>query len=122
MASESKKRKCKNTAYDRGGEKGKIHYLRRYAMYHKKNRVAANKEAVIDEEDIIKDEPDTEHTDMQPVRHGKWIHVESYRDCEGDFYSKYKCSCCDFILGGVYESSDLTNFCGGCGADMRGEK
>ena len=34
MASESKKRKCKNTHYDRGGEKGKIHYLKGYAMYN----------------------------------------------------------------------------------------
>ena len=43
MASESKKRKCHNTLYDRGGEKGKIHRLKRYAMYHKKERVANNK-------------------------------------------------------------------------------
>lgn len=43
MASESKKRKCKNTRYDRGGEKGKIHRLKRYAMYHKKDRVESNK-------------------------------------------------------------------------------
>jgi hypothetical protein len=43
MASESKKRKCRNTLYDRGGEKGKIHYLKGYAMYHKKERVNANK-------------------------------------------------------------------------------
>lgn len=44
MASQSKKRKCKNTRYDRGGEKGKVHYLKGYAMYHKKERVANNKE------------------------------------------------------------------------------
>lgn len=43
MASESKKRKCKNTYYDRGGEKGKIHYLKGYVMYHKKERVFNNK-------------------------------------------------------------------------------
>ena len=43
MSSESKKRKCKNTYYDRGGEKGKIHRLKGYAMYHKKDRVANNK-------------------------------------------------------------------------------
>lgn len=43
MASQSKKRKCKNTHYDRGGEKGKIHYLKGYAMYYKKERVANNK-------------------------------------------------------------------------------
>lgn len=50
MASESKKRKCHNTLYDRGGEKGKIHRLKRYAMYHKKNRVANNK-AIKEQED-----------------------------------------------------------------------
>ena len=43
MASESKKRKCHNTKYDRGGEKGKLHYMKGYAMYHKKDRVAAKK-------------------------------------------------------------------------------
>ena len=43
MASESKKRKCKNTRYDRGGEKGKVRRLKGYAMYHKKDRVASNK-------------------------------------------------------------------------------
>lgn len=30
-------------SYDRGGEKGKIHYLKGYAMYHKKERVFNNK-------------------------------------------------------------------------------
>lgn len=49
MASESKKRKCHNTLYDRGGEKGKIHKAKGYAMYHKKDRIAANK--MIKEED-----------------------------------------------------------------------
>ena len=43
MASESKKRKCHNTHYDRGVEKGKIRRLKGYAMYHKKERVANNK-------------------------------------------------------------------------------
>lgn len=51
MASQSKKRKCKNTKYDRGGEKGKLRYLKRYAMYHKKERVAYNQEAKIDQEE-----------------------------------------------------------------------
>ena len=49
MTSKSKKRKCKNTAYDRGGEKGKVRRLKGYAMYHKKDRVAANKKSFIDE-------------------------------------------------------------------------
>ena len=51
MASESKKRKCKNTHYDRGGEKGKIHRLKGDAMYHKKDRVANNKVIKEQEED-----------------------------------------------------------------------
>lgn len=43
MASENKKRKCKNTLLDRGGEKGKLFRLKREAMYHKKDRVALRK-------------------------------------------------------------------------------
>jgi hypothetical protein len=54
MASQSKKRKCKNTRYDRGGEKGKIHYLKGYAMYHKKERVANNQ--VIKEQEVENDD------------------------------------------------------------------
>jgi hypothetical protein len=38
MASENKKRKCRNTSLDRGGEKGKLFKLKREAMYHKKDR------------------------------------------------------------------------------------
>ena len=38
MASENKKRKCRNTLLDRGGEKGKLFRLKRDAMYHKKDR------------------------------------------------------------------------------------
>lgn len=57
----------------------------------------------------------------QKVKHGKWIWVKNYRDCEGDIYSQYKCSCCDFGVGGVYSIKDLTHFCGNCGADMRGD-
>ena len=49
MTSRAKKRKCHNTIYDRGGEKGKIHYLKGCAMYHKKDRVAMRKESQIAE-------------------------------------------------------------------------
>ncbi len=38
MASENKKRKCRNSSLDRGGEKGKLFKWKRYAMYHKKDR------------------------------------------------------------------------------------
>lgn len=53
MTSRAKKRKCKNTLYDRGGEKGKLHRLKGYAMYHKKDRVAMRKECMdLGQEDI----------------------------------------------------------------------
>lgn len=52
------------------------------------------------------------------IKCGKWIWVKDYRDCEGDIYSQYKCSCCDFCVGGIYSVEDLTHFCGNCGADM----
>lgn len=50
MASENKKRKCRNTLLDRGGEKGHIFKLKRYAMYHKKDRMS-NKKACREEEE-----------------------------------------------------------------------
>ena len=56
--------------------------------------------------------------EVQPVKHGKWIWIKNYRDCEGDIYSQYKCSCCDFCVGGVYSLKDLTHFCGECGVKM----
>ena len=59
--------------------------------------------------------------DVQPVKHGRWIWVKNFRDCEGDIYSQYKCSCCDFGVGGVYSVEDLTHFCGNCGAIMDGD-
>ena len=40
MTSIAKKKKCRRTGLDRGGEKGKIFRLKRDAMYHKKDRVA----------------------------------------------------------------------------------
>lgn len=57
--------------------------------------------------------------EYQPVKHGRWIWLKNYRDCEGDIYSQYKCSCCDFVVGNAYSIEDLTPFCGNCGADMR---
>lgn len=49
MASIAKKKKCTRTLLDRGGEKGHIFKLKRYAMYHKKDRVN-NKKACREEE------------------------------------------------------------------------
>ena len=59
--------------------------------------------------------------ETESVKCGKWIWVENYRDCEGDIYSKCKCSCCDFSVGGIYSAEDLTHFCGNCGARMDGD-
>lgn len=39
MTSVNKKNKCRRTLLDRGGEKGHIFKAKRYAMYHKKDRV-----------------------------------------------------------------------------------
>lgn len=56
--------------------------------------------------------------DVQPVKHGRWIWVKNFRDCEGDIYSQYKCNCCNFVVSSVYSINDLTHFCGNCGAKM----
>lgn len=42
MTSLNKKNKCKNTLYDRGGEKGKYEKMKRFIFFHKKDR-ARNK-------------------------------------------------------------------------------
>ena len=39
MTSVNKKNKCRRTLLDRGGEKGHIFKAKRYAIYHKKDRV-----------------------------------------------------------------------------------
>lgn len=74
---------------------------------------------LISDKDLIEDIPTS---DVKSIRRGKWIHFKNYRDCDGDIYSQYKCSCCDFILGHVYDEINLTFFCGGCGADMRNKE
>lgn len=43
MTSLAKKKKCKRTLLDRGGEKGRIFKLKRDAIYHKKDRVSNKK-------------------------------------------------------------------------------
>lgn len=43
MTSVNKKRKCRNTLYDRGGEKSSLSRWKRFGMYHKQNRVANKK-------------------------------------------------------------------------------
>lgn len=54
----------------------------------------------------------------EPVKSGRWIWVKNYHDCEGDIYSQYKCSYCDFVVSGIYSDEDLTHFCGNCGVKM----
>ena len=56
---------------------------------------------------------DIEHapTILLERQRGKWIHYD-----EGDFDYDYKCSNCGYA---VWDDSD---FCPGCGADMRGEE
>lgn len=44
MTNIAKKKKCKRTLLDRGGEKGHIFKLQRYAMYHKKDRMKNKKD------------------------------------------------------------------------------
>lgn len=45
MTSLNKKCKCRNTLYDRGGEKGKYRKCKGFIIFHKKDRVKLNKEA-----------------------------------------------------------------------------
>ena len=56
---------------------------------------------------------DIEHapTILPERQWGRWIHYD-----EGDFDYDYKCSNCGYA---VWDDSD---FCPGCGADMRGEQ
>lgn len=75
-----------------------------------------DRETVCSEIVDIDEQPTIE---AEPVKRGRWIWVKNYRDCEGDIYSQYKCSCCDFVVGGVYSDKDLAHFCDNCGADMR---
>lgn len=48
MTAYNKKRKCRNTLLDRGGEKGKVFRMKGEAMFHKKERVA-NRYKEVDE-------------------------------------------------------------------------
>lgn len=48
-------------------------------------------------------------TDVQPIRHGRWIN-------DGDCML---CSCCNYAYNSWFMGS---NYCPNCGADMREEK
>lgn len=48
MTALNKKRKCRNTLYDRGGEKGHISRAKHLIMFHKKERIANKKQCILD--------------------------------------------------------------------------
>lgn len=56
--------------------------------------------------------------DAVPTIHAKWVHLENHRDCEGCIFSTYECSNCKTNVGEIYDTQDLMNFCGSCGARM----
>ena len=49
----------------------------------------------------------------QPLKHGKWIRTDKSMGVE----TAYACSECGYLV----RESDRTNYCGDCGADMRGD-
>lgn len=51
--------------------------------------------------------------DVAPVRHGHWI------DCEDDYSSYVRCSECESEFTCWEADCAHTDFCPGCGADMR---
>lgn len=57
---------------------------------------------------------DIQTVDAEPVRHGRWIEVDSPGDC------CYRCSECGFIRDAYL--LDISNYCPKCGAKMDGER
>lgn len=51
--------------------------------------------------------------DVVEVNHGEW---KLHPDGSGT------CSCCNFTQKNVWDYDNAQNFCGHCGADMRGEE
>lgn len=56
---------------------------------------------------------DLPDADVAPVRHGHWI------DCEDDYSSYVRCSVCGDEFTCWEADCAHTDFCPGCGADMR---
>lgn len=52
--------------------------------------------------------------EVEPVRHGHWI------DCEDEYSSYVRCSECGDEYTNWEADCAHTDFCPGCGADMRG--
>ena len=67
--------------------------------------------------EAIKDVIAFDSTEVQPVKHGRWI--SSGRD--NDYNSYCRCSRCDHEIV-MYRDSEKKppNYCENCGADMRG--
>lgn len=61
--------------------------------------------------DVLEDMP---KADVAPVRHGHWI------DCEDEYSSYVRCSVCGDEYTNWEADCAHTDFCPGCGADMRG--
>lgn len=57
---------------------------------------------------------DLPDADVAPVRHGHWI------DCEDEYSSYVRCSVCGDEFTCWEADCAHTDFCPGCGADMRG--
>ena len=55
----------------------------------------------------------TPTADVVEVKHGEWM---LHPDGSGT------CSCCNRMQKSVWDYDNAQNFCGHCGADMRGEK
>ena len=53
--------------------------------------------------------------DVEPVRHGRWIHT----DMANRWFGKDECSECTYHESDRSDLSHL-NYCPNCGADMRG--
>ena len=53
-------------------------------------------------------------TDVQPIKHGRWINVDMFKESKN-----WKCSCCKGIIEtGYYCYNCYYNYCPNCGAKM----
>lgn len=68
----------------------------------------------VDLQVLVRSIQNCETADVRPNVRGKWVETESVFHVE----KIYKCSECGHEAWG---ESECTDFCGGCGADMRGE-
>lgn len=50
---------------------------------------------------------------VSSVKNGYWIWKSNHKDIEGDIYSTYSCSICNYI------TNNATNYCSHCGAKMK---